>query len=109
VKPTGLGIRYRSPGRAVLVLNQKPLAVRINGREATADAGEGDGRWAIVLPRGEQDVEIDTASRSGVFVNLYSYVFVSVITAFGVIATILMSATYLRLRLRRATRNGGAS
>ena len=109
VKPTGLGVRYRSPGRAVLVLNQKPLAVRINGREATADAGEGDGRWAIVLPRGAHDVEIDTASRSGVLVNLYSYAFVSVITAFGVIATILMSATYLRLRLRRATRNGGAS
>jgi hypothetical protein len=105
VKSTGLEVRYRSPGRAVLVMNQKPIAVRINGRDAEAPVEEGEGRWALLLPRGEHDVEIETASRAGVFVNVWSYASASAIVAFGALTTLLMAAIYLRLRFRR----GGAS
>jgi len=100
VWPTGLTVRYRSPGRAVLLVNQKPISVRMNGRVAEVSVEGGDGRWALSLPRGEHELEIETASRAGVLVSIWSYVSASAIVAFGAVSTLLMAALYLRLRFR---------
>ncbi len=107
--PTGLALRYSSPGRAVLLLNQKPLSVRVDEHTWPASAEEGEGRWAVVAPRGEHTVEVETATRAGVFVGLWSYVSSSAIAAFGALTSILMIAIYLHLRWRRLARRGGAA
>jgi hypothetical protein len=105
---TGLTIRYSSPGRAVLLLNQKPLAVRVDEQTWLASVEEGEGRWALTAPRGEHTLEVETATPAGVFVSLWSFVSSSAIAAFGALTSILMIAIYLHLRWRRLARRGGA-
>jgi hypothetical protein len=107
--PTGLALRYSSPGRAVLLLNQKPLSVRVDEQTWPASVEEGEGRWSIVAPRGEHTIEVETATPAGVFVGLWSYASSSAIAAFGALTSILMIAIYLHLRWRRIARRGGAA
>jgi uncharacterized protein YdaL len=106
--PTGLIVRYSSPGRAVVLVNEMPLSILVDGREASLKVEPGAGAWAILAPLGEHTLAIQTATRTGVAVNLWSYLSASVITAFGAIATFLMAAIYFHLRWRRFARGGSA-
>jgi len=107
--PAGLSFRYSSPARALAVLNQKPLAVRVDAQPWQREPEEATGRWAVVLPRGEHRVDVVTATRAGALVGLWSYLSSSAIAAFGAITTILMIAIYFHLRWRRLRRRGGVS
>ncbi len=102
--PTGISLRYSSPGRAVLLLNQKPVSVRVEGQVWPASVEEGQGVWAIVVPRGEHMIEVETATPVGAWVGLWSYLSSSAIAAFGALTSVLMVAIYLRLRWRRMAR-----
>jgi hypothetical protein len=104
VHPTWLAVRYRSPGRAVLLLNQRPLSIRVDGQTRTLPVVDGGTGWAVLAPRGEHRLEVDTATRSGVLVSLWAWASASAIAVFGAVTTMIMAAIYIHLRLRRAAR-----
>ena len=104
VMPTGLVFRYRSPGRAVVVFNQKPREILIDGRSSDFSSLETGGTWALEFPGGEHWVAVVTNSKAGVAVNLWGWASASAITAFGGIATALMALIYFEVRLRRFIR-----
>jgi hypothetical protein len=108
-KPTGLSVSYRSPGRAVVLLNQRPLAVRVDDRDAELPVVESGEAWALLAPRGEHRIEIDTSTRAGLVVSFWAWISASVIAGFGAVTTAAMAAIYLHLRLRRASRRKAGS
>jgi uncharacterized protein YdaL len=102
---TGIELRYRSPSRTVLLLSQRPREMLVDGRRANLPTEpSGGGAWAVLAPRGEHQVVIETLTRAGILVGLWSWASASVIAAFGALTLALMAAIYLRLRMRR----GGA-
>jgi uncharacterized protein YdaL len=103
-KTNGIAVRYTSRSRTVLLLNQKPLAVRLDGVDAKPLVEEGGGRFALLVPAGEHSVEVNTSTSAGALVNLWSYISASAIAAFGAVTTFLMAAIYLRIRLNRPPR-----
>jgi hypothetical protein len=108
-RPTGITVGYRSPGRAVLLVNRRPLAVRVDGRTTELPLVDNGETWALLAPRGEHRVEIETSTRAGVFVSFWSWVSASAIAGFGAVTAGLMAGIYLHLRLRRASRRRIAS
>src|SRR5439155_13205 len=106
--PTGIALRYSSPGRAVILLNQPPKEIRLEGEAAAVPIQSAAGRWWVTAPRGEHTLEIVTTSESGVALNLWSWFSASAITAYGALTTLLMLAIYTYIRLRRLVRRGGA-
>jgi hypothetical protein len=108
-KATGLEVRYASAGRAVLLVNQKPLTVLVDGRSAELPVQGSGERWTVFAPPGEHRVELVTATRTGVAVNVWGWLSASVITAFGALTTILMIVIYSHLRFRRIARRRTAS
>jgi hypothetical protein len=108
--PTGMVVRYSSPGRAVLVFNQKPLEALLDGRPlAELPERAAGNNWAVTAPRGEHQLEITTITQAGIVLNFWSRLSASTITAFGSVATVLMIAIYLYIRLRRLGRRGRTS
>ena len=107
--PTGISLRYHSPGRAVILLNQPPLAVRLEGRSANLPIRTGGGRWWIIAPRGEHSLEIITTTDTGVVLNLYSWFSASAITLYGALTTLMMTLIYAYIRLRRLVRGKGTA
>ncbi|MBI3698003.1 MAG: hypothetical protein HY238_24605, partial [Acidobacteria bacterium] len=104
---TGVEVHYRSPSRAVLLLNQKPLGLLVDGRRAPpAWEPAGGGVWALLVPRGEHRVEVETFTSAGVLVNVWGAASASAIAAFGALTTALMIGIYLHLRVRRPARRG---
>jgi hypothetical protein len=109
-KSTGIEFRYSSPGRAVILLNQRPREVFVDDRRVEAPLEQaGGGNWAVVLPRGEHRAVVETATRAGVLLNLWGWISASAIAAFGALTAALMIGIYLRIRLRRLVRRGGAT
>jgi hypothetical protein len=107
---TGIEIQYRSPGRAVLVLNQKPREMFVDGAPAQAQwerASGGD--WVVAAPRGEHRIVVETFTRAGVLVNFWGWMSASAIAGFGALTTALMAVIYLHIRMRRLARRGGLS
>jgi hypothetical protein len=105
---TGLWLRYRSAGRAVIALNLPPLEVRIDNRleELPPVHGTG-GRWWLVAPKGEHEMEILTTTQTGVVLNLWSWLSASAITTFGAVTTLLMVIIYAYIRVRRLVLHRG--
>ena len=101
VMPTGLVFRYDSPGRAVVVLNQRPLEILVDGRRATLPVEAAGATWSVMFPGGEHWVAVVTNTKAGVAVNLWGWASASAITAFGGVATLLMTLIYFEVRLRR--------
>ena len=101
VMPTGLVFWYSSPGRAVVVLNEPPLEILVDGRRGNVPVESGGGAWAMIFPGGEHRVAVVTNTKAGVAVNLWGWASASAITAFGGIATLLMALIYFEVRLRR--------
>ena len=101
VMPTGLVFWYNSPGRAVVVMNQRPLEVQVDGRRTDVPVEGSGANWAVVFPGGEHRVAVVTNTKAGVAVNLWGWASASAITAFGGIATLLMALIYFEVRLRR--------
>ncbi|HYM13306.1 MAG TPA: hypothetical protein VEU62_21385, partial [Bryobacterales bacterium] len=107
---TGLEIRYHSPSRAVLLLNQKPREMFVDGaRVAGRWEAAGGGNWAVLAPRGEHEVRIEMLTRAGVFVNAWGWMSGAAIATFGALTTALMAALYFHIRMRRLARRGGAA
>jgi len=101
---TGLVLRYTSPGRAAIVVTQRPQEILLDGsRTSIPVEGHGD-EWVILAPRGEHRLEITTLTRAGLAVDRSSWILSSVIVVFGAIATLLMLWFYFRLRLNPADR-----
>jgi hypothetical protein len=107
--PTGISLRYNSPGQAVILLNQPPLAVRLEGRPAALPIRASGGRWWLLAPRGEHSLEVITTTESGVVLNVWSWFSASAISAYGAFTTLLMMAIYLYIRVRRLVRRKGAA
>jgi hypothetical protein len=104
VLPTGLVFRYWSPGRAVVVVNQRPLEVRIDGRLTPTPAEPAGSGWTMSLPAGDHWVALTTNTNAGVAVSLWGWASASAINAFGTLATVLMVLIYFEVRLRRLIR-----
>lgn len=99
---TGIEVHYRSPSRTVLLLNQRPREVVVDGRRVDLESEPaGGGNWAVLAPRGEHRVVIETLTRAGILVGLWSWTSASAIAIFGALTTALMAAIYLHLRMRR--------
>jgi hypothetical protein len=109
VVPTGLIFRYSSPGRSVVVFNQPPLDILIDGKATPVETMESGGTWIAMLPGGDHWASVTTATKAGVAVNLWGWASASAITAFGGIATALMVFIYLEVRVRRVVRRRGAA
>ena len=107
--PAGIALRYSSPGRAVILLNQAPLEVRLEGEAANVPVHSGGGRWWLTAPRGEHSIEIITTSQSGVVLNVWSWFSASAISAYGALTTLLMMVIYAYIRLRRLVRRKGTT
>ena len=104
VLPTGLVLRYTSPGRAAIVLTQRPQEISLDGHRASLPVeGRGD-EWVVLAPRGEHRLDITTLTSAGLAVNRSSWILSSVIAVFGAVATLLMLWFYLRLRVTAAYR-----
>ena len=104
VLSTGLVLRYTSPGRAAIVLTQRPEEILVDGQRTGIPVdGRGD-EWVILAPRGEHRLEITTLTRAGLAINWSSWILSSVIVAFGASATLLMLWLYIRLRVNPAVR-----
>ncbi len=103
VIPTGLVFRYSSPGRAVMVLNQRPREILVDGRRTSVPLEQG-GNWALAFPGGDHWVAVVTNTRAGVAINLWGWASASAITLFGAVATGLMLLIYFEVRLRRVVR-----
>jgi uncharacterized protein YdaL len=104
VMSTGLVLRYTSPGRAAIVLTQRPEEILVDGHRTSIPVnGRGD-EWVILAPRGEHRLEITTLTRAGLAINWSSWILSSVIVAFGASATLLMLWLYIRLRVNPAVR-----
>ena len=104
VLSTGLVLRYKSPGRAAIVLTQRPQEILVDGHRTSIPVeGRGD-EWVILVPRGEHRLEITTLTRAGLAVNWSSWILSSVIVVFGSAATLLMLWFYFRLRINAADR-----
>lgn len=104
VLPTGLVLRYSSPGRAAIVLTQRPQGILVDGHRASIPVeGRGD-EWVVLAPRGEHRLDITTLTSAGLAVNRSSWILSSVIAVFGAVATLLMFWFYLRLRVTAAYR-----
>jgi YD repeat-containing protein len=104
VMPTGLVLRYTSPGRAVAVFNQRPREILIDGRRVDARMEQNGPEWAVTFPSGDHWVAVVTNTNAGVAVNLWGWASASAINAFGGLATVLMLLIYFEIRLRRLVR-----
>ena len=85
------------------------LVAKPDAQAWPASVEEGQGAWAVVAPRGENTIEVETATPVGAWVGLWSYLSSSAIAAFGAITSILMIAIYLHLRWRKMARRRGAA
>ncbi|MBZ5516735.1 MAG: hypothetical protein LAN62_18175, partial [Acidobacteriia bacterium] len=107
VDPTDLAFHYRAPGRAVIVFDQQPRDVMIDSQPAMLPTERSGRDWAVVFPAGDHRVLVVTNTKAGVAVNVVGWASSSLIGAFGVLATALMIAIYLQLRLRRLIKRNG--
>jgi hypothetical protein len=98
---TNLMLRYWAPGRAVIMFDQQPRDILVDGTRATLPTERSNRNWAVVFPAGDQRVVVVTNTKAGVAVNVVGWASSSAIGAFGVLVTVLMAAIYMHLRLRR--------
>jgi hypothetical protein len=108
-RPTGLTLRYSSPGRAVILLSAKPIEMFVDGRREKLVVEGAAGRWAVFAPRGEHELSVEMATSAGLAVSAWGWLSAVLITLFGAITTVFMIGIYSRLRLARALRRGSAS
>jgi len=101
VSPTGITLRYVSPGPAIILLNQRPQEMRLNGVRKQLTVEGAGGRWWVIAPRGEHVIDLTTATETGVVINMWSWLSASAISAFGLLTSALMLLIYLFIRIRR--------
>jgi hypothetical protein len=101
VKATGLSLRYTSPSPTVILLNEQPRSLLLDGANTDLVAQRAGDNWWLVVPRGEHRLEIETADQVGVMLNLWSWLSASAIVLFGASTTVAMLAIYLGVRIRR--------
>ncbi len=101
VDSTGMALRYRSPSRALFVMDTEPARMMLDGQPAMLLVQARAGRWIVTAPRGEHALSIITTTRTGAYVNIWSWLSSSAITAFGALSTALMLGIYMTIRLRR--------
>jgi uncharacterized protein YdaL len=104
VMPTGLILRYSSPGRSVAVFNMRPREILVDGYHIVPPMEQSGTEWAAMLPAGEHWVAVVTNTKAGVAVNLWGWASASAINALGGLATVLMVLIYFEVRLRRIVR-----
>ena len=63
--------------------------------------------WAVVFPGGDHRAAVAVNTAAGVAVNAWGWVSASLIAALGAVATLMMVAIYLQIRLRRLARRRG--
>jgi hypothetical protein len=102
--PTGIELKYDSPSRAVLMVNQRPMEIVVDGHPKELPVQASGGNWWLLAPRGAHQIAILTTTTAGVYVNLWSWLSSSTITTFGALATGLMFALYVSKRIRRLAR-----
>jgi uncharacterized protein YdaL len=105
--PTGLLFRYASPGRAVILFNQRPREIVVDGKPADLAVEQSEANWSAVFPAGEHRVTVATNTRAGIAVEEWGWASASLIAAVGGIATIMMAGIYLQIRVRRLARRRG--
>jgi len=97
--PASLVVHYTSPGRAAIVLTQKPQRISVDGHTASIPVEGHGGEWVVLAPRGEHHLEIITLTNAGLVVNRSSQILSSLIVVFGAATTLLMLWFYVRLRI----------
>jgi hypothetical protein len=109
VEPTGLALRYASPGRAAIVVSQKPQQISIDGNETEIPVQPRGDDWVLLVPSGKHLLEIITLSRTGIALNWYSWIFSSTVVVLGGTATLFMLWFYFRLRVDSVRRRRGST
>jgi len=101
VNSRGLTVRYSNASRTVILINQQPMQMALDGVSSSLPVeGFGD-RWAVLAPAGSHMLEILTTTRTGVVVGLWGWLSAFAVTVFGATATLLMAAIFLHLRWQR--------
>lgn len=104
---TGLTFRYHSPGRAVLVFDQQPNEISLDGNSVSLPAERTGIDWAVDFPSGDHNVRVSTNTKAGVAIDVVGWASSWAIWAFGILATALMVVIYLQLRLQRLIKRSG--
>ena len=60
VHASGLEFSYRSPSRAIALVNLKPESISINGKASEVPILKAPNHWALLLPKGQNHVLITT-------------------------------------------------
>lgn len=63
VVPQGVEFDYRSSSRAAALVDARPAAILVDGREVKAPVMEGDGHFTVLLPRGKRTARILTGGK----------------------------------------------
>ncbi len=104
---TGLTFRYRSPGRAVIMFDQQPNEILVDGATSNLPTERAGLDWTVDFPSGHHNVRVTTNTRAGVAVDLVGWASSWAIWAFGTLATVLMVVIYLQVRLQRLIKRNG--
>ena len=101
IKSLGLEITYRAHGRTVIVIDEKPLKVRVDGNKISIQPERGISGWALMLPRGEHTVTIHTRELSKLLLTVFSLIIsntIVVVSFFAIIGLTLLSITLIAIR-----------
>jgi hypothetical protein len=104
---TSLTLRYSSPGRAVVLISQRPHEILVDGEAEDLPFEPSSRDWSVVLPAGEHQVQVTTNTTAGVAVNVWGWASSSLIALGGALATLTMLGIYLQIRMRRLARRRG--
>jgi len=94
----GINVDCRTDKRAVLVINEKPLAIFLNDVQIKANTEKGLRGWSITLPSGYHSVKIITRGNLNLILTLLSLAISNAIVAISAIA---IFALFLIVGIRR--------
>jgi len=109
VTSLGLEVTYWANRRSVLVINQEPLTISVDGALTQAPIEQGLRGWSIILPKGRHSVNIKTRTASDFLLTAVSLVlsntilFISIVAIGSMIVTVAMTVTRRRSKKSRST------
>jgi uncharacterized protein YdaL len=104
---TDLTFHYWSPGRAIVLFDQQPRDILVDGAQMTLPTERSSRNWAVSFPAGDHRVMVITNTKAGVAVDVVGWASSWAIGVFGILVTALMAIVYLQLRLARLINRSG--
>jgi uncharacterized protein YdaL len=104
---TDLTFHYWAPGRAIIMFDQQPRDILVDGAQMALPTERSNRNWAVAFPAGDHRVMVITNTKAGVAVDVVGWASSWAIGAFGILVTALMVIVYLQLRLARLINRNG--